>query len=275
MAPFRILTVCTGNICRSPLAEFLLRDTLDPQLFTVESAGTRAVPGSRVPPQQVEVALGLGITDIGRHEARRLTPDMIAQADLVLTASLSRRRRVVRTLPQATKKTFTMREFAHIAHEITVGDINTLAARGLSTLEAGVAAAYQLRGTVRMLTEEELDIVDPYGKPDAVYQESAHQLAPAIRDTAAFFNSLTPADAHPQKEVFTMQRPAQHQPLESVQADQGPHISRTLAGTTVSSGSTTWQQREYTPAYIADTETRSSSPFSHRAPARGKHWRVR
>lgn len=56
----RILTVCTGNICRSPLAAELLASRLDPQNFIVESAGTSALVGEQMPDPAIEIATRLG-----------------------------------------------------------------------------------------------------------------------------------------------------------------------------------------------------------------------
>mgnify|MGYP002738687724 CR=1 FL=1 len=49
ISPYRILTVCTGNVCRSPAAERLLEHTLNPSV-TVRSAGTRALVGEPIHP---------------------------------------------------------------------------------------------------------------------------------------------------------------------------------------------------------------------------------
>ena len=194
MAHFQILTVCTGNICRSPLAEYYFRAALDPQEFSIASGGTRAVPDGRVPEQQIEIAQELGITDIGRHVAQQLSPSQIDRADLILTVSLDHRRRVVRTQPSAIRKTFTIREFARIAQEITVGDIDEFQKHGMTSLESGVASANILRGAAAKLSESEYNIIDPYGQPESVYRESASELVPAVRDIADFLALLAQRD---------------------------------------------------------------------------------
>ncbi len=79
-----ILVVCIGNICRSPMAEALLRDALRGQEeITVESAGLGALVGH--PADEHAVALmGEQGVDITAHRARQLHPDMVAAADLIL-----------------------------------------------------------------------------------------------------------------------------------------------------------------------------------------------
>lgn len=83
-----LLIVCTGNVCRSPVAEALLRARL-PQL-TIESAGLGALVGQGVEPLARALAEGDGL-DVSRHKARQVTQEMIQQADLVLVMSEGQR----------------------------------------------------------------------------------------------------------------------------------------------------------------------------------------
>jgi protein-tyrosine-phosphatase len=85
----RILIVCTGNTCRSPMAEALLRKRLTaagrPDLL-VESAGTGAWDGAPASEGSYLVSLEQGV-DLSEHRARMLTRPMVDQADLVLAMS--------------------------------------------------------------------------------------------------------------------------------------------------------------------------------------------
>jgi len=83
---FHVLMVCTGNICRSPMAEGLLRHLLPPQLKTavaVSSAGTYGLHGNRAEPFAIQAAAAYG-ADISGHRARILEASLIRSADLVL-----------------------------------------------------------------------------------------------------------------------------------------------------------------------------------------------
>lgn len=83
---YSVLMVCTGNICRSPMAEGLLCKQLPEslkQLVSIRSAGTHGLHGNRAEPFAVLAAAGHG-ADISGHRARVLDAAMIRGADLVL-----------------------------------------------------------------------------------------------------------------------------------------------------------------------------------------------
>jgi len=92
----RILLVCTGNICRSPLAEALLRRDLKARGFPeidVGSAGTGAWDGAPASEGAYLVGLERGL-DLSAHRARLLTRELVESADLVLTMARHHRARV-------------------------------------------------------------------------------------------------------------------------------------------------------------------------------------
>ena len=113
---FTVLVVCTGNICRSPLAELLGRARLSTLLgnsgvLRLESAGTRAVVGSAMDPASARVLQELGGNPEG-FRARHLTDQLAAAADLTLTMTRDHRRDVLGRAPRAMSRTFTLREAA-------------------------------------------------------------------------------------------------------------------------------------------------------------------
>ena len=92
----RILLVCTGNICRSPLAAAILfRALADRELTGVEvsSAGTGAWDGAPASEGAYLVALERGL-DLSGHRARLLTRELVENADLILTMARHHRARV-------------------------------------------------------------------------------------------------------------------------------------------------------------------------------------
>jgi protein-tyrosine-phosphatase len=85
----RILFVCTGNTCRSPLAEAiakrLLADSGKENIF-VESAGTQAWEGSPASDEALLIGMERDL-DLSAHRSRRLTPEIVAGSDLILVMS--------------------------------------------------------------------------------------------------------------------------------------------------------------------------------------------
>ena len=95
--PYRLLFVCTGNTCRSPLAEALARRELEARGWSqveVASAGTSAMDGAPASDGSLRAAARNGL-DLSGHRARFLTPAMVDEADVVLTMSASHLMRVL------------------------------------------------------------------------------------------------------------------------------------------------------------------------------------
>lgn len=202
---FKILTVCSGNICRSPFAEQLLRAGLSGiDGVTVSSAGTIAMVGHGMPDEAAALATRYGVTDAAAHVARQVEDQLIRDADLVLGLSREHRRSVVELVPAVTKRTFTLREFGHLAASVTDADLDDAAplfpepasvpelaqgnSRVAARLREAVVAAASLRGVVEpFASPDDADVVDPYRQSAAVYENSAAQLVPAVKSTVALF----------------------------------------------------------------------------------------
>jgi len=117
-----VLLVCSGNTCRSPMAEALLRRRLSidgSDGVSVGSAGTAAMEGEPASEGAYLVALEDGL-DLSGHRARMLSPDLVASADLILTMSRTHLARV-EALGGA-GKTFLLGEFGGSGRATEIGD---------------------------------------------------------------------------------------------------------------------------------------------------------
>ena len=107
----RVLVVCVGNICRSPMAEALLRARLGRRpRFTVSSAGVSALVGHPADPAALELMREKNI-DISGHRARQVTPDLVAAHDLVLVMERGHEAAVLSIAPQARGKVHCIGKF--------------------------------------------------------------------------------------------------------------------------------------------------------------------
>lgn len=189
---FRILVVCTGNICRSAQAEQYIRARLSERfpgleaVVAVESAGTGAVVGSGMPEEAAALSTRYGgVPD--RHIARQLTVEQIREADLVLAMAVEHRSSVVRLLPRVSRNTFTMTEFAALLESAELHPpILPLSFQSLEPadkLRQAVKWAAARRGFLPSENSNHVDIVDPYRRSLKVYEESSLQIVEVLDRT--------------------------------------------------------------------------------------------
>jgi protein-tyrosine phosphatase len=192
METFSILTVCSGNICRSPLAEQLLRVGLAPwPAVSLSSAGTIGLTGQGMPDQAAALSLQFG-GDPSVHVARELTAQHLTEADLVFAMSREHRRAIAELAPRAIRYTFTIREFARLIENVTAEDLEEAASMPIDDVLGRFAtlvplAASQRGAVAPAASPDDDDVVDPYRQSDEVYVESARQLVPAIEAVVSLF----------------------------------------------------------------------------------------
>lgn len=107
----QILFVCTGNICRSPVAEYLLRHSLGPESkWQVSSAGLFAGNWLPASPPAVEVLAERGI-DLTPHRSRLVTKDIIDQATLIVVMTNEHLEELKRRFPEAQDRVYVLKSF--------------------------------------------------------------------------------------------------------------------------------------------------------------------
>jgi low molecular weight protein-tyrosine phosphatase len=167
--PFRVLFVCIGNVCRSPVGERLLAARLPADRFEVASAGVGAMIGYAMSKYAAAELRSYGGDPAG-FAARQLTTEMLEGSDLVLTATRELRSQVLAEFPGALRRTFTILEFAALvehAEGSTPGDVVKWAGTHRSSV-----------GRV------EQDIPDPYRRGAEAHAVAAREIDTAVQQIA-------------------------------------------------------------------------------------------
>jgi len=182
-SPARVLVVCTGNVCRSPFLERALQHELDrswgPGHVEVRSAGTGALSGRPMEDQARTRLEALGYAADG-FVARQVSTDLLAPADLVLTATRAHRGRVLPLHPAATRRVFTIREFADLVGDVPEGELERPGETAVEHVRRVVRLVGEQRGVRPPLPDDLADVIDPYRRPDEVFDAMARQVTEAL-----------------------------------------------------------------------------------------------
>lgn len=185
----KILSVCTGNVCRSPFAEQFLQAELrlvSPQQFLVSSAGTHALVG-----HGIDQGSALLLTESGfeatAFAARQVSSELLEESDLILTMTREQRAWLLRQSPRILKRVFTVREFARALNYV-VKHAGASVPRGAdpATVSYRWAEICRQASFYRSDGGDLDDVVDPYRSSEEVYIQMYDELVPALDIIVAF-----------------------------------------------------------------------------------------
>jgi protein-tyrosine phosphatase len=148
--------------------------------IAVSSAGVMAMTGDPMTPQSVDAMVKRGFTPT-QHTSQDLTPKILEEADLVLTATLEHRGELARMLPKASKYSFTIDEFARLTSFLSADPEyqEEFKKKPRETreqyLRRAIREAVLLRGMVPTNLDPK-DVVDPYGESVEVYNQVAEHI---------------------------------------------------------------------------------------------------
>jgi len=178
----KVLMVCTGNICRSPMAEVMLQEEVARRgchEIEVASAGTWAGFGNPAQPEAREVIRQRGV-DLEGHRSRPVDPQELADADLVVAMTSVHARELRQLSDEVATKMVLMKEFVEM--EVDECPSSALDDR-LKTLLAGKRPA----------SRRALDLDDPMGLPVFAYERAAKEIEVGVQRLADLLCGSAPA----------------------------------------------------------------------------------
>ena len=215
----KILFVCTGNTCRSSMAEAILKAHGG---FEVRSAGLAADQGSKASPHAVRVVAAQGL-DMSQHRANLINELLVEWADLILAMTRRHKVAIEEQFPKSRGKVYTLKEFAlreedklelteqiHLLYQQvdkarqefnsrnspSIAELQVTRAHLLEELELVENRLAELQAELRDVLYEERqqiarleafvqsqDVADPFGQDEHVYEESYKEIDDLIKRT--------------------------------------------------------------------------------------------
>ncbi|XVX20488.1 dTDP-4-dehydrorhamnose 3,5-epimerase family protein [Actinomycetota bacterium] len=170
---YRVLFVCTANICRSAYADVVARDEA-PSGVEFASAGTHALVGEPIDPPMAAQTGGRG--KVGAHRAQQLTHELVDWADLILAMGTSHRRYILDEWPSAVRKTFLIghvsRAMAQMPPDVRLDSLTEYLRRHRSNPRGDVVA-------------------DPYRRGDAAAARAGRELDAHLQSILGGLHELT------------------------------------------------------------------------------------
>lgn len=180
----RVLFICTGNTCRSPMAEAFLKGLAHEKglVIAVRSAGISTINGMPVSPNSLYALNRRGIQHKGSSTA--LQEEALQWADLVLTMTSAHKRDLLQKYANMMDKTFTLKEFAYMDNNLQqqIAELESLYTdlQMKQILGQPVEEGQRQRLMVLERAIPNFDIADPFGGSQDHYDQCADELEEAI-----------------------------------------------------------------------------------------------
>ncbi|MNM91845.1 Low molecular weight protein-tyrosine-phosphatase YwlE [compost metagenome] len=180
----RILFVCTGNTCRSPMAEGMLRKLAQERGLSVEvrSAGVAAMEGTSMSLHAEAVLKDQGIKD--NITSTPLGGNLVSWADLILTLTESHKRQVIFSFPETAEKVYALKEYVEDNESVLadqeelqqlIADVELDRALGNPQNEAIIRRINEIARRLPVY-----DISDPFGGSREIYDRTAAEIREAL-----------------------------------------------------------------------------------------------
>lgn len=170
----KVLFVCTGNICRSPMGELLLPHYLTDPEISSDSAGTRGLMNHPIDPSSALLMTQAGI-DSSKFRSKRITPQLANESDLILCFEAHQRQEIATIAPLAARKTFLLTDFANMcAYCAKEGYIEG------STRQEKLESVIDNASMIRPMLPTPLTIEDPHHQDFPVFQKAYTQIRQAL-----------------------------------------------------------------------------------------------
>jgi glycine hydroxymethyltransferase len=240
----KILLVCTGNICRSPMATGLLASHLRDRGVrgvTVESCGVSAWDGSPATPEAVAVMEEQDV-DISTHVARKLNRPLIESADLIVGLSSEHRDAVKRIVPSAARRVFTLKELVNL---LDSAGPPPRGATGQDHLRSAAIRADAVRDAYPELHLQDEDVADPLGMGLESYRAVAWEIGALCE---GFMDTVFGSRGH-----VDVREEAARERRRSAAPDEGSHRERRSA---MREFAASWEELKVTDPEVAEAIAR-------------------
>ena len=199
--PYTVMTVCTGNICRSPMGELLFRTYTQGTSLEVGSAGTHSLAGHSIDPSSKALMDAVGINS-SQFRSTQLTQDIADNSDLILCFEPEQRHNIVVIAPTALPYTFTLTDFSNMCAYCAQHNMIT----GV-TIQERLQSVIDQSMQIRPMLPPSATIPDPYRKNFEAFRSAARATNDAIRNILRSISYNTTPAVQSVKETVQLGNP--------------------------------------------------------------------